>query len=226
MSFGEIMEKKETIELVLSLANKFALEKKGSLFVLSDIDLTKNYELLYPDLFSGRNLNVRNNAVRLIMEKLADLDGAFILNYKGEILAYGAKIKKTKVFLGHGTRHSAALGISKLEDVMAILSSEEDGNVRIFKNGLLNAEINPVTGKNKKFYEKLADLFTKPEIQVATSGGVASLLIGINPLIAGAIFTGSWIVTKYGMASVKDFLNTGKIIVKENLDNLKAKKKG
>lgn len=226
MSFGDNMEKKETIELVLSLANKFALEKKGSLFVLSDIDLTKNYELLYPDLFSGRNLNIRNSAVRLIMEKLADLDGAFILNYKGEILTYGAKIKKTKVFLGHGTRHSAALGISKLDDVMAILSSEEDGNVRIFKNGLLNAEINPITGKNKKFYEKLADLFTKPEIQVATSGGVASLLIGINPLFAGAIFTGSWIVTKYGLASVKDFLNTGKIIVKENIDNLKAKKKG
>ena len=226
MNFGEIMEKKETIELVLSLANKFALEKKGSLFVLSDNNISKNYELLYPDLFSGRNLNIRNNAVRLIMEKLADLDGAFILNYKGEILAYGAKIKKTKVFLGHGTRHSAALGVSKLEDVMAILSSEEDGNVRIFKNGLLNAEINPITGKNKKFYEKLADLFTKPEIQVATSGGVASLLIGINPLFAGAIFTGSWIVTKYGLASVKDFLNTGKIIVKENIDNLKAKKKG
>jgi hypothetical protein len=226
MNFGEVMEKKETIELVLSLANKFALEKKGSLFVLSDNNISKNYELLYPDLFSGRNLNIRNNAVRLIMEKLADLDGAFILNYKGEILAYGAKIKKTKVFLGHGTRHSAALGVSKLEDVMAILSSEEDGNVRIFKNGLLNAEINPITGKNKKFYEKLADLFTKPEIQVATSGGVASLLIGINPLFAGAIFTGSWIVTKYGLASVKDFLNTGKIIVKENIDNLKAKKKG
>ena len=128
------------------------------------------------------------------------------------------------MFLGHGTRHSAALGISKLDDVMAILSSEEDGNVRVFKNGLLNAEINPVTGKNKKFFEKLADMFTKPEIQVATSGGVASLLIGINPLFAGVIFTGSWIVTKYGLASVKDFLSTGKIIIKENIHNFKAKK--
>ena len=99
MSFGDVMdEKRETIELVLSLVNKFGLENKGSLFVLSDKDLSKNYELLYPDLFSGRSLNIRNSAVRLVLEKLADLDGAFILNYKGEILAYGAKIKKQKCF--------------------------------------------------------------------------------------------------------------------------------
>jgi hypothetical protein len=225
MNFGEIMDMKETIEIVLSLANKFALEKKGSLFIITDKDMSKQYDLLYPDLFSNRDINIKNNAVRIVIEKLADLDGAFIIDTKGKIIAYGAKIKKTKVFLGHGTRHSAALGVSKIDNVMAILSSEEDGMVRIFKKGLLNAEINPFTGKNKKFYEKLADLFTKPEIQVATSGGVASLLIGINPLLAGAIFTGSWIVTKYGMASVKDFINTGRIVVKENIANIKTNKK-
>jgi len=225
MNFGEIMDMKETIEIVLGLANKFALEKKGSLFIITDKDMSKQYDLLYPDLFSNRDINIKNNAVRIVIEKLADLDGAFIIDTKGKIIAYGAKIKKTKVFLGHGTRHSAALGVSKIDNVMAILSSEEDGLVRIFKKGLLNAEINPFTGKNKKFYEKLADLFTKPEIQVATSGGVASLLIGINPLLAGAIFTGSWIVTKYGMASVKDFINTGRIVVKENIANIKTNKK-
>ncbi len=215
------MSKKDTIEIVLKLVNKFAIEKKGSLFIISKTDISKYYEQLYPDLFAGKNINIKAKETQILLEKLADLDGAFVINEEGKILAYGAKLKKTKVFLGHGTRHSAALGITELKDVMSILSSEEDGIVRIFKNSRIVAEINPKTGENKKFLESLANLFSKAEIQVATSGGVASLLMGLNPLLAGAIFTGSWIVTKYGLASVNEFTNTGKIIVKKAIDDHK-----
>jgi hypothetical protein len=227
MAMVKNLTKKETIEIVLKLVNKFATEKKGSLFVISKNDVSKYYDQLYPDLFSGKNINIKEKETQILLEKLADLDGAFVINEDGKILVYGAKLKKTKVFLGHGTRHSAALGITDLKDVMAILSSEEDGMVRIFKNHRIIAEINPRTGKNEKFIEKLANLFSKAEIQVATSGGVASLLMGLNPLLAGAIFTGSWIVTKFGLASVKEFTSTGKIVIqKEEQDkNIKSKKK-
>ncbi|HHD63195.1 MAG TPA: hypothetical protein ENK96_02265, partial [Desulfobulbaceae bacterium] len=68
--------------------------------------------------------------------------------------------------------------------------------------GKLIAEINPKTGENQKLLDRLSDILTQPDIQIATSGGVASLLLGLNPLFAGAIFTGSWIVTKYGLASI------------------------
>jgi hypothetical protein len=40
--------------------------------------------------------------------------------------------------------------------------------------------------------------------------------------MAGAIFTGSWIITRYGLVSMKDFLHTGKLIIN---DNTKKKKK-
>jgi hypothetical protein len=107
---------------------------------------------------------------------------------------------------------------------VSILSSEEDGQIRIFKEGKLAAEINPETGQDRKFVDKIADLFSKTDIQVATSSGVASLLIGLNPLMAGAIFTGSWIITKFGFASLKEFRKSGKIIIQKELDKHKNKK--
>jgi len=224
------MNKKDTLKIVLSLVNKYASEKKGSLFIITKNDLSKSYDLLYPDLFSDKNINIKDKETQIVIDALADLDGAFVISETGKVITYGAKLKKTKVFLGHGTRHSAALGITQIKEVMSVLSSEEDGMVRIFKNNRIIAEINPKTGENQKFIEKLASLFSKAEIQVATSGGVASLLMGLNPLLAGAIFTGSWIVTKFGLASVSEFTKTGKIIVKKQapekeIKSNKAKKK-
>jgi hypothetical protein len=77
--------------------------------------------------------------------------------------------------------------------------------------------------------EKVGELISKPDLQVATAGGVSSLLLGLNPLLAGAIFTGSFIITKYGIASIKEFVHTGKIIVKNELkagkNNIKLKNK-
>lgn len=225
-----MMNKKDTLKIVLSLVNKYASEKKGSLFIITKNDLSKSYDLLYPDLFSDKNINIKDKETQIVIDALADLDGAFVISETGKVITYGAKLKKTKVFLGHGTRHSAALGITQIKEVMSVLSSEEDGMVRIFKNNRIIAEINPKTGENQKFIEKLASLFSKAEIQVATSGGVASLLMGLNPLLAGAIFTGSWIVTKFGLASVSEFTKTGKIIVKKQapekeIKSNKAKKK-
>lgn len=212
---------KKTIADVMSLTTEMAKEKKGSLFVVTKNNISKYYEHLYPELFKGKNVKVSDSSAKVLLLKLSDLDGAIIVNDSGFVEAYGAKIKKTKVLSGHGTRHSAAKGISALEDVVAILSSEEDGMIRVFKKGELAAEINPETGQNKKVIDKVAELFSKTDIQVATSSGLASLLIGLNPLMAGAIFTGSWIITKYGFASLKDFVKTGKIIVNEELTKTK-----
>ncbi len=212
------MKKEDTIEQVLEMVNKFALEKKGSLFVITNnTNIHKYYERLYPDLFSNKDINLKCKETRILLSVLTDLDGAIIITEEGKIIDYGAKLKPTAgIFPGHGTRHYAALGITKIPNTMSILSSEEDGQVRIFKNKNLVAEINPKNGKNTKFFYRLANLFSKSEILVATSGGVTSLLIGINPILAGLVFTGSYVITKYGVASIKDFIDTGKIIIKEN----------
>jgi len=211
----------KTIAEVMQLATEMAKEKKGSLFVITKVDISKHYELLYPELFKGKKVNIFEPSTKVLLLKMSDLDGGIVIKDNGDVEAYGAKIKMTKVLFGHGTRHSAAKGISKINGVMSILSSEEDGMIRIFRDGELAAEINPETGKDQRFIEKLAELFSKTDIQVATSGGVASLLLGLHPLMAGAIFTGSWIITKYGFASIKDFVKTGKIVIKEEITKTK-----
>ncbi len=215
---------KKVIAEIMTMATDMAKEKKGSLFIITKEDISKYYENLYPELFKGKNVSVFDSSAKVLLLNLSDLDGGIIVNDKGIVEAYGVKIKKTKVLAGHGTRHSAAKGISELKDVVSILSSEEDGQIRIFKEGKLAAEINPETGQDRKFVDKIADLFSKTDIQVATSSGVASLLIGLNPLMAGAIFTGSWIITKFGFASLKEFRKSGKIIIQKELDKHKNKK--
>jgi len=217
---------KKTIYEVMFLVEEMAKKKKGSFFIVTKNDISSKYELLYPDLFKGKNISIFDKSITPVILALAETDGAIVFNDDGTVIAYGVKIRKTKVLFGHGTRHSAARGISQNKDVVSIISSEEDGQIRIFKNGALAAEINPETGKDKKVMEKIGELISKPDLQVATAGGVSSLLLGLNPLLAGAIFTGSFIITKYGIASIKDFVHTGKIIIKKELKIEEKEKKG
>jgi hypothetical protein len=217
------MNKKDTIAQVMLLTTEMAKDRKGSFVVLTKNNISSKYEMLYPDLFKGKNINLKEKETKTLIMNLLLMDGAVVMDYSGKIITYGAKIKKTKIVLGHGTRHSAARGISECKDVLAIISSEEDGRIRVFKQGKLIGEINPETGKNRKFFEKLGELFSKPDIQVATAGGVASLLLNLNPIMAGAIFTGSWIITRYGLVSMKDFLHTGKLIINDNTKKNKKK---
>lgn len=211
------MNKKNVIKEIMKLATTMARKKKGSFYIITKESLSKHYETLYPELFSGKNVRIDNEPARTLLLYLSEMDGAIVINENGIIETYGAKIKKTKILPGHGTRHSAALGISRVQGTLVIISSEEDGLIRTFDNGKLVAEINPETGKNTKFIDRFAELFTKTDIQVATSSGIASLLIGLNPLVAGAVFTGSWIITKYGLASMKDFIKTGRIVVDKEI---------
>jgi len=217
---------KKTISLVTVLVNEMANQKKGSFFIIAKQNISSKYERLYPDLFSHKKINIKDKETQTLLIALAELDGAIVVDDDGYVIDYGVKIKKTKILLGHGTRHSAARGISQEKGVLPIISSEEDGRVRIFKEGEMVAEINPRTGKDKLFFEKIGELFSRPDLQVATAGGVASLLLRVNPFMAGAIFTGSWIITKYGLISMKEFLATGKLVVKKQakIINKKIKK--
>ncbi|MDD3086295.1 MAG: diadenylate cyclase, partial [Candidatus ainarchaeum sp.] len=154
---------KKTISLVTALVNEMANQKKGSFFIITKQNISNKYERLYPDLFSHKKINLKEKETQTLLIALAELDGAIIVDNEGYVLDYGVKIKKTKILLGHGTRHSAARGISKEKGVLPIISSEEDGRVRIFKEGEMVAEINPRTGKDKLFFEKIGELFSRPD---------------------------------------------------------------
>ena len=86
---------------LMDIAIKIAKQEKGCLFVIKKNSLS--YEpLLHQDV---KPFPILENQRRL--ETLALLDGACIIDEKGYLIAYAVQIKKTKTFIGFGTRHAA-----------------------------------------------------------------------------------------------------------------------
>jgi len=204
----ELDIEKEVVKKLLDISMEFGQDKKGSFFIVTgrDRDIKDDYKLLYTDIFHGQEINVKDPSTFLVLKNLAELDGAIIVDEDGKLIAYGAEISKTMVFKGHGTRHSAALGISQVPQTIAITSSEEDGAVRVFRSGITLIEINPFTKTPPTLSERVADMITSSHLPLLGGGGLASLALGLNPLVAAIIFTGSYIATKSGVQSLGDFL--------------------
>lgn len=139
------MKKQKVYEQALNLAKNIAKLNKGTLIIIGPKEKFKNtYQNLYPKLIKGYNLEEKG--IQTVLEKLATLDGAILLSDNGEVITYGAKIKKSKPVLGHGTKHAAACGISSyIKDSTAILVSERnklDKNFPKWKNNYGNGSKN------------------------------------------------------------------------------------
>ena len=172
-------------QVLLEISIKIAKQEKGCLFVIKQNGL--EYEtLIAQDI---KPFNIIDNQRRL--EALALLDGACVIDKKGYLIAYSAQISNTKTFKGFGTRHSAAFTAS-LNKNIAILASEEDKKIRVFKNGKLLMQIDPM--------EKNIEQRTKEAVNVLESIGVGSIAtigasviaptLGIT-LIPGIVIFGS-----------------------------------
>jgi len=108
------------------------------------------------------------------------------------MVSYGVKLKSDKVFKGFGTRHSAALSVASNKDTTAYLISEEENKIKIFKNGKIIMQIDPLEkGVDKRISEGI-DIIRSIGIGTVGSIGVAALVptLGIS-LIPGILFFGS-----------------------------------
>ena len=172
-------------EILIGIAIKIARQEKGCLFVIKQNGL--QYENLIPQ--DVKPFRIIDNQRRL--EALALVDGACIIDKNGDLIAYAAQISNTKSFKGFGTRHSAAFTAS-LNKNIAILASEEDKKIRVFKNGKLLMQIDPM--------EKNIEHRTKEAVNVLESIGAGSIVtlgasvlaptLGIT-LIPGIVIFGS-----------------------------------
>ena len=181
----KITKIKNIEKTLIDIAIKIAKQEKGCLFVIKINGL--NFDTLLPQ--DVKPFDILENQRRL--EALALLDGACIVDKNGSLIAYSAKIINTKVFKGFGTRHSAAYTASLNKNV-AILASEEDRKIRIFKNGKLIMQIDPM--------EKNIESKTKEAVNVLESIGAGSIAtigasvlaptLGIT-LIPGIVIFGS-----------------------------------
>lgn len=70
-------------------------------------------------------------------------DGAVIVNRHGRVVAGGCVLPLAQVARQHfGTRHRAALGVSEASDAIAIVVSEERGEVTVAQDGRLSNPLN------------------------------------------------------------------------------------
>ena len=120
------LKKKKLEELLLQVGLRIARRGEGALFVIGSVEYRPLIDQTVPPF------NVMSNPK--LLESLALMDGAVIIDEKGFMKAYGVMVKSKKTFKNFGTRHSAALSASQGKNTVIIIS-EEDRKVRILRNG-------------------------------------------------------------------------------------------
>ena len=196
------MKKKEVYEIVLNMAKDIARKKEGALFVIAPIHkFSRLFDPLYPQLLTKHHLN--EAGISKVVEKLATLDGAVLISDNGEILAYGAKIKKSKAVHGFGTRHAAAAGITEyLQSATAVLISEELNWIRVFQNGRIvletDAEANP-----RSMEQKIVSFLTDGDTALLTAAGVSAAILGSVAVAPVMIIGGTYLAIKTAAGVIK-----------------------
>src|SRR3989338_2470399 len=123
---------KELEEFLIHIGLKIAKRGEGALFVVGNVRYKPLVDQTVPQF------KVLDNPK--LLESLAIMDGAVIINKKGRMKAYGVMIKSTKTFRNFGTRHSAAISASKAGNLVVIVS-EEDKKVKILRDGRMVMQI-------------------------------------------------------------------------------------
>jgi len=145
----------EVFDTLLSLALEISLEGKegrkpiGTIFVLGKHeDVLKFSHPMVINPFQGypeEERNILDPRLKETVKEFSSIDGAFIFREDGVILAAGRHLdaagENIEIPLGLGSRHRAAAGITSLTNALAIVVSEETGEVRIFHHGNIFMEI-------------------------------------------------------------------------------------
>lgn len=147
----------KTIKTVIDLAVRIGLEGRegkavGSLFVVGDTrKVLEHAKSSGCDPFRGYNRKERNLLDAKVQEdakEVAQLDGAFIVTSDGviersrqmlEVLHEDLNMSK-----GLGSRHWAAAAITRRTKALAVVVSQSTGTVRLYQNGFLMMQIEPM----------------------------------------------------------------------------------
>jgi len=123
---------KKLEETLIQVGLRIAKRGEGALFVVGEVEYSPLINQSVPPFKAIENPK--------LLESLALMDGAVIINKKGFVSAYGVKIKSTKILKNFGTRHSAGISAAKGDNLVVIIS-EEDKKVKILKKGKMIMQI-------------------------------------------------------------------------------------
>jgi DNA integrity scanning protein DisA with diadenylate cyclase activity len=183
MKKEKISNLKKLEETLIQVGLRIAKRGEGALFVVGEVEYKPMVNQSIPPFKAIENPK--------LLESLALMDGAVIINKNGFVSAYGARIKSTKVFKNFGTRHSAALSAAKGDNIVVIIS-EEDKKVKILKKGKMIIQIDALQKNVEQNIPYAVRIFEG--VGAGTIGAIGtSLLIptlGIS-LVPGIILFGS-----------------------------------
>ncbi len=183
-------------ETLIQVGLRIAKRGEGALFVVGEIEYTPMINQSVPPFKAIENPK--------LLESLALMDGAVIINKKGFVSAYGVKIKSTKIFKNFGTRHSAGLSAAVGENLVVIIS-EEDKKIKILKKGKMIMQIDALqknVEQNVSYAVKILETVGAGAVgTIGTSLLLPTLGIAILPgiiLFGSAYYLGKLIKKRLG----------------------------
>jgi len=194
--------KEDVYKFLIEISKDLSKAKLGALFVIAKGKKFKNiYESLYPQVLSDHKI-FEKGAKQLIL-KLAELDGAFLIDENGKIIAFGARILKSRALPGYGTKHAAATGItSHIKNSTAILVSEESHWIKIFKDGKIVLEMD--SAKNPpSVTNKVVTFLSDNDTALLATAGASAAVMGVIPVV---IISGTYLAFKTASGIIKKSL--------------------
>ncbi len=183
-------------EKILSIAIDLARKGEGALFVIGE-------KIKYEKLLKQKMefFNIFDTGAAKILRSIATIDGAVIINKKGDIVEYGAMIKGARAFPGYGTRHAAALAASHNGNT-AIVCSEEERKVKIFKRGKFIMQLDALQKNIEKEIPKVTSFLESLGAGFLGAIGATALVPAL-----GIVFLPGVIVVGASYYAIKKILN-------------------
>ncbi|MFH0831521.1 MAG: DNA integrity scanning protein DisA nucleotide-binding domain protein [archaeon] len=187
-------------EKLIQIAIKLARRGEGGLFIVITGKKPEFRKLVKQNIKPFNILEGKNDK---LIESLATIDGAVVVNKEGKMIAYGTMVKSNIPFRGFGTRHAAALSASRNGNI-SILSSEEERKVKVFRNGRYIMQLDALEKGIEKNVPRISTFFESVGAGFLGTLGAATLLPGLGiTVIPGVIIFGS---SYYAIKSLIDKL--------------------
>ncbi len=187
MTKPQISKLKKIEDILIKTGIEIAKKDEGALFVISD--KCKYTKLLKQKI---EKFSIFEKGAQKLLVSIAMIDGAVVINQEGMVVQYGAKIESTSTFKGYGTRHSAAYSVSKTKDALAILVSQEEKKIKIFKEGKVIVQIDALQKGVEKHVSKANEILESIGVGTLSTIGVSALAptLGIA-IVPGIILFGA-----------------------------------
>jgi len=164
-------------EIIMKVGVDIIKKGEGALFVISDKCQYKRLLKQKIEPFS-----VFEKGAKKILLTIGMIDGAVIISRDGTVVAYGAMIKSKKVFPGYGTRHSAAYSASMFPDSIAILISQEEKKIKVFREGKVVIQVDTTEKNVKHNISEISQILESAGFGTISSVGVtAAATAGLIP---------------------------------------------